>query len=333
MKYGRRPPSNAPALKLAPLLTGVVPTHPPAANTFTALQGGWQMLGNDQYGVCVGVTWANYRRVMTHQAGRETYPGFDDVVAVYKTQNPGFPTEDNGMVIQDCLDYLTKVGGPDGVKAVAFARVDHKNPDEIKAAIAIFGAVWVGVYVQQANMQQFHADQPWNYVPNSPIDGGHSIIVGGYDSDGVGGDERCITWGKETSFTDEFWTHNAEEAWVVIWPEHLTSPAFLEGIDTAALAAAYQEITGRPLPIPTPQPPAPTPEPTPEPPTPATPDDTLAAAAKRYVAQRHHGENRIMQRALRSWLVARGYVTGEEATQFSVLNATEAAEDSALGFS
>lgn len=41
-----------------------------------------------------------------------------------------------------------------------------------------------------------------------------------------------------------------DEAWVVVWPEHLSSRAFLEGVDVKALAADYQSITGRPLPLP-----------------------------------------------------------------------------------
>ena len=36
---------------------------------------------------------------------------------------------------------------------------------------------------------------------------------------------------------------------MVIWPEHLGSKAFLEGVDQAQLAADFQEITGRALPV------------------------------------------------------------------------------------
>ena len=46
-KYGRRAPKNAPALKLGPLLTGIIPAHPAAADYLAKLGGGWQMLGND----------------------------------------------------------------------------------------------------------------------------------------------------------------------------------------------------------------------------------------------------------------------------------------------
>lgn len=272
-RYGRRPPKRTPALRLGPLLTGTVPAHPAAADYLAALGGGWQMLGNDAAGDCVAVTWANIRRLVTTAlTGTGYYPSQDEVWAVYRTQNPDFDPSgtaetngpgspaDQGMDVQTLLEDLVAAGGPDGVKAVAFAAVNPDDPDEVKAAIAIFGYVWTGVTVSQANQQEFGAGQPWDFDPASPVDGGHSVITGGYGTpgpDAPGGDERFITWATETSFTDAFWANSVDEAWVVIWPEHLGTREFLAGIDHAALAADYHAITGRPLPVP----PAPSPAP------------------------------------------------------------------------
>jgi len=288
LKFGRRPPKNAPALRLGPLLTGVIPAHPAAEDYLAALHGGWQMLGNDQYGTCVPVTWSNIRRLVTTTlTPHGYYPTLDEVIALYKTQNPGFPAEDNGCDIQTMLEYLVKTGGPDGVKAVAFAKVDHSNVDEVKAALAIFGYLWVGINVLDSNMTEFDDGQPWDYDPSSPVDGGHSIIVGGYGPPGsgaLGGDERFVTWAQEASFTDRFWSRQVEEAWVVVFPEHLGSEAFLTGVNVAQLAADYQEITGRVLPVP-----APTPTPGPDPVTlleeAAELIRTVAASAQRDVTE------------------------------------------------
>lgn len=266
--YGRRAPKRARALQLSRALTGVVPAHPAAVDQLARLHGGWQMLGNDQYGDCVAVTWANVRRLVTAALATEKYPPMDQVVALYKTQNPKFPAQDDGMDIQTCLEYLVTHGGPDGVKAVAFAQVDPKNVEEVKAAIALFGYVWTGVDVLDVNQQEFGSGQPWDYVRASGVDGGHSVITGGYGPAGagaLGGDERFITWAAETSFTDSFWQHQVEEAWVVIWPEHLTSAAFLAGVDLSALAADYTVITGKPFPAVIPPQPKPNPTPTPAP--------------------------------------------------------------------
>jgi hypothetical protein len=305
-KLGKLPPKNAPALHLGAYLTGLVPEHPADANNFAVLDGGWQMLGNDRWGDCVGVTWANIRRLMTNLAGAEHYPSLGDVIAVYKTQNPEFPSQDDGMDIQTLLEYLTKNGGPDGVKPVCFAKVDPRSTDEVKAAIAIFGYVWTGITVTAANMNQFAAGRPWDYNPESPNDGGHSIITGGYDGDGTGGDERFVTWGQETAFTDAFWSHQVDEAWVVIWPEHLGSRAFLAGVDQVALAADYTSLTGRPFPVqPTPEPiPAP-PQPAPSPvPVPTDVDRQLAYIARSWLSRtlHSHAQTVALRGALTDWM-------------------------------
>jgi hypothetical protein len=263
-RYGRRAPKRAPALKLGPLLTGTVPAHPASADYLAALGGGWQMLGNDQAGDCVAVTWANVRRLVTSTlTGTPGYPSQAQVWEVYQTQNPDFDPSgtaetngpgsgaDGGMDIQTLLERLVSAGGPDGVKALAFASVDPRNAAEVKAAIALFGFVWTGVNVLEVNQEQFSADEPWDWDASSPVDGGHSIVTGGYGAPGaaqLGGDERFVTWAQETSFTDAFWSHGADEAWVVIWPEHLGSADFLAGVDQEQLAADYRAITGRPFP-------------------------------------------------------------------------------------
>lgn len=295
-KFGRRPPKNAPALRLSLLLSGQTPDHPASADYLNL--GGWQMLGNDQYGDCVAVTWANERRLLTHQAGAEHYPNLDDTLAFYKTQNPDFPQQDDGMEIQTALEYLNKTGGPDGVKAVAFAKVDHTNLDEVKAACAIFGQLWIGITVTAANETEFDHGQPWDYVARSQTEGGHSIVGGGYDSDNTGGDVKFITWATETSFTDAFWREQVDECWAVIWPEHFTAKPFLTGIDTNQLAAAYQTLTGRQLPVPVTPPPV-------NPPTGAATfqvSDPVAAAVGRTAARRKMTGDAWLDKHLRHYL-------------------------------
>jgi hypothetical protein len=266
LRLGRKPPENKPALRLTNYLTGIVPEHPVAADYLANLKN-WQMLGNDQYGDCVAVTWANVRRLLTAAlTGKEAYPTLDQVLTLYKTQNPNFPTDDEGMVIQTCLEYLVKNGGPDGVKALGFARVDMTNQAEIDAAIGIFGFIWAGVYVQQVNMTQFDMGKPWDYSPLSKTIGGHSIITGGYNKIGQGalaGYYDFITYGLETSYTKNFSQHLGEEGWVVIWPEHLGVKAFMEGIDLVKFADAYKALTGKEFPVDVTPTPVPDPEPEP----------------------------------------------------------------------
>jgi hypothetical protein len=260
--YGRRSPKNAPALKLASFLSGTVPAHP-RSEDYLAKLSNWQVLGNDVAGDCNAVAWANMRRLVTATLTTENYPTQAQVWTFYETQNPGFDpngtkqtdgpqsSKDQGMDIQTGLEYLHSQGGPDGVKAVAFAKVDHKDLTEVKAALAIFGSLWLGITVLDANKKQFEEDHAWTDVAGSKVDGGHAILGGGYNPD-----IKFVTWGQETEFAPSFWkgsvddTPLVEEAWVVIWPEHLGSAEFLAGVDLTRLAADYQDLTGSTLTFP-----------------------------------------------------------------------------------
>ena len=65
-KFGRIAPNAAHfanSLKLKSFLKAI-PAHPVSEDYAATLNGGWQMLGNDQYGDCVAVGWANLRRLI-----------------------------------------------------------------------------------------------------------------------------------------------------------------------------------------------------------------------------------------------------------------------------
>lgn len=320
-RYGRRAPKNAPALRLGDILRqgAVIPPHPSVEDYLARLLH-WLMLGNDRAGNCVAVTWANFRRFLTALlGGTEHYPSLDQVWALYETQNPGFDPNgsadangpgssfDNGMDIQTVLEYLVKHGGPDGVKAIAFAKVDYANTAEFEAALAIFGGVWVGINVSADNQTEFANGQPWAAV--GAVEGGHSVLSGGYTPN-----VRFITWGEEAEFTPAFVQQRMEEAWIVVWPEHVGTAQFEAGVDRAAFVAAYFALTGQPLvlnpsppipPTPAPVPPSPTPTPSPTPrPTPA--DEAFAAILRKWVTERHVGENHHVAVAAKVWMEAEG---------------------------
>lgn len=267
-RYGRRTPKRARAIPFSLIFSGNIPAHPAYLDYLQHLNGGWLMLGNDAVGDCVSVTWANERRLVTSiLTSHPNYPSQNEVWQVYQTQNPGFnpngtnetngpgSSDDNGMDIQTLLEDLHQNGGPDGAKLFAFASVNVHDPDEVRAAIATCGTLWTGINVYDNNLSQFSANEPWDFVSGSALDGGHSVLSAGYgdtsiDTGALGGDEKFITWAEETSFTDNFWTNAVEEAWVCIWPEQLGTSAFDEGIDKSALASAYQQVTGKTLVIP-----------------------------------------------------------------------------------
>lgn len=271
---------DRPVLRLGHYLAGQVPKHPIYVDYLTQVHD-WGVWGNDLYGDCGPVSVGNQRKqVSLYLGGQEQSPSLDDIFALYRTQNPTFDPAtgaagDNGVVLADMLSALLKVGVA-GVKPLAYASVDVTNPDEVRAAISLFGSVLFGVDLDVAQQAQTDTGV-WDYQRRSPEWGGHAVMAGAYTSDTSKGavDISVISWGERIGVTDEFCARQLQEAWVVLWPEVLGTAEFEQGVDLSALAADYEQLTGRkfpaiePEPTPGPPAPAPAPQPQPEPPAPA----------------------------------------------------------------
>jgi hypothetical protein len=256
-RLGRRAPSRRPALRLGPLLTAGVPAHPITVDHLSRVFD-FELYRNDQFGDCGPVSVANSLKALTVYADvPERSPSQEDVFDLYRRSgNPRFDpatgADDNGVDMQTMLEALL-AGGIGGYRPVCFAQVDHTNLDELRAAVSIFGVALLGVDLQVAQQDQTYRGL-WDYSRSAEW-GGHAVAAGAYTSaSGHGLDVSVVTWGDVLGTTDEFLTHQLDEAWVVIWPEHLSHPAFQAGIDLPALASAYRELTGRTLPLPGPTP-------------------------------------------------------------------------------
>lgn len=275
------------------------------------------MLGNDIYGDCVE---AGNGHIVEQQTfigqGTEAAVTDAEVLAEYTRItgfNPNDPNSDQGTELQAGLDDFRK-NGVNGHKIAAFAQLDPANIDDVKLAVSEFGAVSIGFEFPASAMQQFNAGQPWTVVNGSPIDGGHCVIVMGYDSNHL----KVITWGQVQLMGYDFWNKyvagNGGEAWVVIDSEwvNTASGKDIEGVDKFAFGAQFAALTGQaspfpapaPTPTPTPAPtPTPVPEPTPEPVTDDPNDDALAVAAHRAL-RAHTAKPAYLANALKTWLTA-----------------------------
>jgi hypothetical protein len=312
-------------LRLTNLLTGTVPVHPVAVDHYSKVNA-WGMLGNDNYGDCGPAMVEHDRMLISKYLANTTLGGsLTDTLDLYtRSGNPRFPTDDNGVVIADMLAEVHANGiGPVGsrVKSVAYAQVNIADLDEVRAAVAIFGSVHLGVDLQTAQQTQTDAGGPWDYSLTQEW-GGHAILAGYYTSDTTAGhpDLSVITWGKPMGVTDAFWRHQTREAWVVIWPEHLGTAEFLAGVDQSALIADYAQVTGgKVLPVPPPAPkPVPPPAPVPVPPAPvpvpalpvitaeqAAANTSLAALAHKWTRSAHVlPGNTAMVKELSMWAQA-----------------------------
>lgn len=296
-RLGIRPADlNRPVLKLADILTGAVPDHPLTADHFTGVT--WDIYGNAQFGVCGPGSVANIRRAITAiLGGAQINPTLDDVYDLYRRAgNPDFDPEtgagDNGVVLADLLSALLK-GGIGGEKPIAYAQVNVKDLNEVRAAVSIFGALINGVDLDVA--QQDQTDRGlWDYVPRSASWGGHATPTFGYTSSGKGKDFVNETWGRLLGLTDAFWQHQVSESWVIIWREHLGTRQFQQGVDVAQLASSYQYLTGSKLVIP----PQPDPFPT------IAADRDFAGQLHAWL-DTHPRANKQVQVAAETWLAAR----------------------------
>jgi hypothetical protein len=314
-RLGRRSPSRKPALRLGNFLTGVIPQYPLTADRFSSVKD-WGLYGNDRYGDCGPVSVANSRKLVSlYLTGNEQSPTQDDVFDLYRRSgNPNFDpntdADDNGVDMQTMLEAVNS-GGISGVKALGFARV--QGIYEIRAAIAIFGFVLLGVDLETS--QQTQTDHGlWDYQPSNDW-GGHAVLCGQYTSSTEASLDRTsvVTWAEIVKMTDAFVQRQVDEAWVVIWPEHLQSKTFLEGVDLATLAADYKALTDREFPAQVPPQPTPAPTPNPAPAPDPTPDihaDSadieLAGKLKRWVHERHILDNHMAQRAVKNWASKKG---------------------------
>jgi hypothetical protein len=128
-----------------------------------------------------------------------------------------------------------------GAKSGPLVTVNPQDPEQIKAAIALFGWVGIGVNLQQAQENQFSNGQKWDYVKGSPTVGGHFVILTGYDKAGVG--PYTVSWGKGFRSTWAFVTNLAVEAYTGILPPVVTAGG-LDGVTVQGLTTYCSELPG-----------------------------------------------------------------------------------------
>lgn len=274
-RLGKAPAQPArPQLRLSRVLHEANLPAPPPAVDWQDDRIVWPMYGNDSWGDCVWAETGHAVNQLTfYGQGAEVQPTDADILKGYSDVTgfdpnagpPGNNPTDNGTYVQDAMKYWRKTG-VGGHKIVAYASLDVGNLDEIRHAIALFGSISVGLSFPASAMTQFNRGEVWDVVRGARVEGGHCVLAGAYDKDGVG----IVTWGAETKMTWRFWQKYVDEAWVYLDEEGLTKAGsyFAGAPSLYALGAEFAELTGDPNPIPSPRPtpvPSPPPAPTPSP--------------------------------------------------------------------
>lgn len=169
-------------------------------------------------------TWESYVPPLTFVSDAE-------IVQLYSATGgyvAGDPTTDRGAVCLDVLNYWTRneIGGE---TLAAFCAVDPKNLAHVRIALEIFGGLYVGVTLREA---QLGGSGTWDRTTDA-IAGGHCIWMVAADDDGL----TCITWGERQRMTWAFWDAAVDECYALLSPRWARNGRTPEGFPIAAMIA------------------------------------------------------------------------------------------------
>lgn len=243
-KLAPHPEHTHPRVKLQAHLTGPYPI-PEKIDWYSKVDA-YPMLLNDSLGDCTAAGYWHLVQGWTAFAGTEFEPTDQDALDLYEPTsgyNPQTGANDNGAVEQDVLAYLSQYG-VDGHKVAAFAQVDHTSQTSMLGAINAFGGVYVGIQCPQSMQQQFSTAQPGqmpviDYVPGSPVEGGHCIVIVGWN----GTNYIAVTWGALVEVTPAFWEYFGDEAWAIVTQDFIEANGEAPtGVNLQGLLAEFQAL-------------------------------------------------------------------------------------------
>lgn len=223
-KLGRLPRKFSPKVMHLSAIFGAVDL-PPVPDTADWTQGitAWGMMMNDTLGDCTCAAVYHARQVWTAATGAESTETDVEPLRLYEAvggYNPNDPSTDQGAAEQDILQYWLKTGVPlDGNQApdkiAAFFEVDPRNTDDVKRVINECGVCYIGFDVPDDIDET--PGSTWEYNADAGSQGGHAVVLVGYDADTV----TLISWGALYKMTWEFFTKQTDEAYAVIDPSWL----------------------------------------------------------------------------------------------------------------
>ena len=219
-KLGKAPvKTDARNFKLAALLKAPPPA--PAQYDFDLAHPGipMPMFGNDVYGDCVIAARAHLTlRFEDIEQGSILMITDKTVLKEYFKETGG---PDSGLIILNSLNEWRHQGWrptskKNNYKIHAFAQINQSNHGEVKSAVYLLTAAYIGVALPKSAQSQIQTGQIWDVVsgpesaPNSW--GGHCVIIPGYNPTGP----VCVTWGRKQQMTWAFFDKYCDEAYAIV---------------------------------------------------------------------------------------------------------------------
>ena len=223
MKLGRLPRAYNPAV---PHLSALKKLAKPIAipekiNYADGMPDDLGVMLNDDLGDCTCAAYFHALQVWSHHTnkthGMITEPD-KDVLKLYQEAcgYSGTSETDQGGVEQGVLSYLLNTGAPTGFnsetrhKLRSFVEVDVRNLHDVKQCIYETGCAYIGIEVPD-NIMAEQIPDVWDVDKNSQIEGGHAIILTGYDKNGF----DLISWGTKYRMSNKFFKAYCDEAYAL----------------------------------------------------------------------------------------------------------------------
>lgn len=209
--------------------------------------GGFDMLGNDQYGDCAEAGAMHLIQAQTANTDAPLHGTLQQTLDLYSAVtgfNPSDPNTDQGTDLLSLLQYwkttgitVTDANGNLAVhKILGWASLDLTSIAQIRYANFIFGGTYLGINCPQSAEDD---TSNWTYQVGSPIVGGHCIPGLGQGADGG----HIVSWGMSIPFTWEFALQYMDEGYIIVSPDWVAangkSPS---GLDLNGLLSAMNAL-------------------------------------------------------------------------------------------
>lgn len=245
-KLGKNAPKRDPRRLMMVKYLPVLPPIPSAVDWTGKVAQPIGMMLNDRQGCCTCSAVGHGIQIVTAANGAELTIPDPAVENIYVTVtgeegaafDPATGANDNGAAITDVLD-IWRNAGVAGHKLGAYVDVEPSNLDHVKAAIALFGVVDIGLALPVSAQSQAVWDltdptMQGDAAPNSW--GGHSVIIAAYDS--AKKLITCATWGQWLQMTEAFFLAYCDEAHALLSDDWVSgAKSAPSGFDMAALQA------------------------------------------------------------------------------------------------
>ncbi|HEX3640639.1 MAG TPA: hypothetical protein VHV10_05060 [Ktedonobacteraceae bacterium] len=237
MKLGKLPTKHDHrTLQLANYLRPEALPPIPAQKDWSPKVSTWNMLANDRLGCCTISSSAHMEEAWTANASTEIIPSDSDIIKAYSDvsgYNPQTGANDNGAYCLDVLNYWRHTGIA-GRKIDSYVALEPTNHTHIKAAVYLFGGVYIGLALPISAESQ----AIWAVPSGGPHGRGAPGSWGGHCCNVVAWDSHyltVVTWGALKKMTWSFWGQYCDESYGVLSLDFFANGVAPNAINWAAL--------------------------------------------------------------------------------------------------